>query len=151
MLTRAQAPVDGDREVAADAEVDALPELAAGLAADGLHDGGGGGGPEALRHREVGEDEVVGAGDRHGLRGRRLQPPAAVGDRVPLQSDLKHLPAGDRRESPPSPRPRISRRFREFSEELLFEFLEKRKTLEIERFLGANNGVTTGEIGRAHV
>lgn len=133
MLTRAQAPVDGDREVAADAEVDALPELAAGLAADGLHDGGGGGGPEALRHREVGEDEVVGAGDRHGLRGRRLQPPAAVGDRVPLQSDLKHLPAGDRRESPPSSTsdfPAISRIFGGTSVRILG------KTLEIERFWG---------------
>lgn len=91
MLTRTQASIDGDRKVAADAEVDALAELAARLAAHGPRERGGSGGPEALRHREVGEDEMVGTSDRHGLHGRRLQPSATLDDRVPLQSNLKHL------------------------------------------------------------
>lgn len=68
MFTRDEAAVDGDGEFAAGADVDALPERAAGAASDGARGRGGGGrdGAEALRDGEVRYDQVVGArnGDR---------------------------------------------------------------------------------------
>ena len=66
-----EAAVDGDRELAAGADVDALAEGAAGATANcaGRSNGGVCDGAETLRHGEVRDDQVVGARNRHRLRG----------------------------------------------------------------------------------
>lgn len=71
MFARNEAAVNGDGELAAGADVDALAEGPAGAAADGARRGDGGvcDGAEALRHGEVRDDQVVGASHSHRLRG----------------------------------------------------------------------------------
>lgn len=75
MFTRDEAAVDGDGELAAGADVDALPERATGATADGARGGGSGGrdGTEALRDGEVRDHQVVGACHGDGFRDAATQ------------------------------------------------------------------------------
>lgn len=89
-----QASVNGDGEVASDAEVDPITRTSSGATSD-RPDGGGrrGDGADALRHGKVGDLEVVGAGHRHRIQGRgrlRRRPSPTVRRRSFAQPNLKH-------------------------------------------------------------
>lgn len=93
MVAWAQAAVDGDGEIALDAEVDSLAGNAAGPAADGLDDRGRGSDAEALGDGQIGQDQVVRACYRHRLHcgGLSASTPADFSGRIPDQTDLKHF------------------------------------------------------------